>query len=164
MATIGKPPSSLAKMFKADQKILTLYGSIEMGQAADWQKRVEEALADKDILILNPRRDNWDSSWEQSIKNPVFKEQVEWELNAGAFADILAFYFDPATKSPVTMMELGISATMDSCREDRYRIPIVVCCPNGFWRKGNIDIVCERFKLTLVETFEEMVDFLRKHT
>lgn len=39
-----------------------LAGSIEMGQAEQWQERVVHALSDAgDLVILNPRRDDWDS-------------------------------------------------------------------------------------------------------
>ncbi len=37
-----------------------LAGSIELGQAEHWQKRVIDALSDKPIRFLNPRRDDWD--------------------------------------------------------------------------------------------------------
>ena len=30
-----------------------------------------------------------------------------------------------------------------------------MCCPEGFWRKGNVDIVCERFGIPCVEDFEQ---------
>lgn len=49
-----------------------LAGSIEMGEAEDWQAQVVKELSD--YTILNPRRGDWDSSWEQSINNPHFKE------------------------------------------------------------------------------------------
>ena len=72
-----------------------LAGSIEMGIAEDWQKRVQKQLLDKEIVFLNPRRDDWDASWEQTIENPKFKEQVEWELNGLDQADVIFMYFDP---------------------------------------------------------------------
>jgi len=38
-----------------------LGGSVEMGKAVDWQKEVIKALKDKQIIFLNPRRNDWDS-------------------------------------------------------------------------------------------------------
>ena len=58
-----------------------LAGSIEMGKAENWQDKVERLLANEDIIIYNPRRDDWNSSWVQSKDNPQFREQVEWELD-----------------------------------------------------------------------------------
>ena len=126
-----------------------LGGSIEMGAAEDWQTRLVTELADYDGILLNPRRDNWDPTWVQSIHNPKFKEQVTWELDALSYASFVVFYFDPNTKSPITLMELGLAAASGS--------DVIVCCPDGFWRKGNVEIICDRFNLSLCNTFDELV-------
>ena len=89
-----------------------LAGSIEMGAAEDWQDRIAREMQDLDVTFLNPRRDNWDSSWTQSIDNPQFRQQVEWELDALERCDIIACYIDPTTKSPITLMEIGLHAKM----------------------------------------------------
>ena len=120
-----------------------------MGTAEDWQTRLIAELADYDGIILNPRRENWDASWVQSIHNPKFKEQVNWELDALGCASVVVFYFDPTTKSPITLMELGLAAASGS--------DVIVCCPDGFWRKGNVEIICDRFNLSLCNTFDELV-------
>lgn len=142
------------------KKSIFLAGSIEMGAAVDWQKAVVEALAGEDILILNPRRGNWDPSWEQSIANPKFREQVEWELSALEAAKKIVFYFAPGTKSPVTMAEFGFHAAKNPEK-------MIVCCPEGFWRKGNIDIMCARYGVAQADTLESLISavstsFLKK--
>jgi hypothetical protein len=130
-------------------KSIFLGGSIEMGTAEDWQTRLVAELADYNGVILNPRRDNWDATWVQSIHNPKFKEQVNWELDAINCASIVVFYFDPNTNSPITLMELGLAAASGH--------DVIVCCPDGFWRKGNVDIMCDRFNLALCNTYDELV-------
>ena len=127
-----------------------LAGSIEMGVAEDWQAKVSAALSVMDVLVLNPRRANWDSSWAQTIDNPPFREQVEWELAALDAADVVLMYFDPATKSPITLLELGIHAAANPEK-------LAVCCPQGFWRKGNVDIVCNRYGVQQAETLESLI-------
>jgi len=72
MATIIKPPQNLGNIPK--QRSFFLAGSIEMGKAIDWQSQVGNKFNDFDIIIWNPRRLYWDSSWKQSIDNPFFKE------------------------------------------------------------------------------------------
>ena len=119
-----------------------LAGSIEMGKAVDWQAQVKEILKDSDWTILNPRRDDWDSSWVQSIENPQFREQVVWELDAQDDADKIFMYFAPETKSPISLLELGLYAGTGK---------MVVVCPEGFWRKGNVEIVCARYQIPLYE-------------
>lgn len=127
-----------------------LAGSIEMGVAEDWQAKVSKALSVMDVLVLNPRRDNWDASWVQAIDNPPFREQVEWELGALDAADVILMYFDPATKSPITLLELGIHAAANPEK-------LIVCCPEGFWRKGNVDIVCNRYGVRQTETLDGLI-------
>lgn len=129
-----------------------LAGSIEMGKAVDWQKEIEDKLGDFDVTLFNPRRDDWDSSWEQSIDNPEFKEQVVWELDSLDKAKKIVFYMDKATKSPITLIELGLHAKDSNC---------CVYCPDGFWKKGNVDIICERFNVPMVDSIDDLVKFIK---
>lgn len=128
-----------------------LAGSIEMGAAELWQDKVARMLEGTDFIVLNPRRDDWDSTWEQKIENPKFREQVEWELQGLEEADAIFIVFDPATKSPITLLELGLMAGL------RDPENVFVVCPEGFWRKGNVDIVCRRYGITQYDTIEEAV-------
>lgn len=142
MKNIIKAPHAL----QYEGKAVFLAGSIEMGRAENWQQKLEHGL--KNITIFNPRRDDWDSSWVQSITNKKFREQVEWELEAMEKADIIAIYFDKSTKSPITLLELGLFAHTDK---------LIVCCPEGFWRKGNVDIVCNKYHIKQTNTLEELI-------
>ena len=128
-----------------------LAGSIEMGTAENWQEKVVRELSNEDVIILNPRRDDWDSSWEQKIDNPKFREQVEWELDAMIRASLIAMYFDPNTKSPITLLELGLFHEKTPYRE------LIVYCPEGYWRKGNVDIVCRRFGIVNCISWNDFV-------
>jgi hypothetical protein len=148
MARIVKPPAPLPEGGRS----VFLAGSIEMGQAEHWQEMLERALADLDVLILNPRRDQWDSSWVQTLANPMFREQVEWELAAQERAEVIAMYFAPATRAPITMLELGLAA-----RSGR----LIVCCPEGFWRKGNVDVACARYGVPTVPDLEALARQVR---
>lgn len=145
-----RPPEPL--LFEADKPSLFLAGSIEMGAAVDWQAQMAAALGDLDVLVLNPRRTAWDPSWPQSIDFAPFREQVEWELEAQERADLVAFYFAPGTKSPITLLELGLGTQRRS----------VVCCPEGYWRKGNVDIVCRRYGLAQVPDLDALIAYSRE--
>lgn len=129
-----------------------LAGSIEMGKAENWQKRVVDTLTDKPYIFFNPRRNDWDSTWEQKITNSQFKEQVQWELEALEVADVVIMYFDPNTMSPVSLLELGLHA-----KEKK----LIVYCPEGFWRKGNVDVVCETYKIKQVNSFEKLIEIFK---
>ncbi len=134
----------------SDKKAVFLAGSIEMGKAERWQDDVAEKLKDEDILILNPRRSHWNAKLEQSIDNAEFREQVEWELKALERADQVLMYFAPDTMAPITLLEFGLWAK--SAPEK-----LVVCCPDGYWRKGNIDVTSKMYGVCQVGSLDELV-------
>jgi hypothetical protein len=135
---------------KTNTKIF-LGGSIEMGKAVNWQKELIERLRDEPITFINPRRNDWDSSWVQEITNPQFREQVEWELSGLEESDIIIMVFDPKTMSPISLLELGLQSKSNK---------MVVMCPEGFWRKGNVDIVCEKYNIKQVKNIDELVEYI----
>src|SRR5882724_8304541 len=140
------PPSRIKIDNNHDR--LFLAGSIEMGKAERWQDTVIQKIKDYkdpkyvDLTIFNPRRENWISTWQQTFESSEFSQQVNWELNSLDHSNHILFYFQPGTVSPVTMLELGLHIRAKN---------LIVVCPEGFHRKGNIDIVCERYGIKQVE-------------
>lgn len=147
---VGHEPQSKRGIFLA--------GSIEMGTAEKWQERVVREMENTNWVLLNPRRDDWDSSWAQSIDNEKFVEQVSWELEAMERAEHILMYFDPNTKSPITLLELGLFAGAETGTK---LSKLVVVCPDGFWRKGNVDVVCERYKIKQLNSLTDAIRYLR---
>jgi hypothetical protein len=146
MSLVLKPPAPLS--FDRSLPSVFLAGSIDMGAADDWQRRFEEALADARGVVLNPRRDAWEPTWQQSIEDANLREQVEWELAAQEMATAIVMYFSPTTKAPITLLELGLFARTGK---------VVVCCAEGFWRKGNVEITCKRYGVPMVPTLEDLM-------
>ncbi len=139
---------------KGNNISIFLAGSIEMGKAEDWQAMIPELFKDReDLTFFNPRRDDWDSSWEQKESNPEFNKQVNWELDHIDKADLIFMYFSPETKSPISLLELGLIAAS--------YWKMIVCCPDDFYRKGNVDIVCSRFNIPVYNTMEAAIGRLR---
>ena len=140
----------IIKPNSGDQSIegvtIFLAGSIEMGAAEDWQTKTQERFKDFPITLLNPRRDDWDSSWTQEQKNPQFNYQVNWEMDSLDKADIIFMYFSPETKSPISLLELGAYGSTGK---------MIVCCPDGFWRKGNVEIFCSRHDIQVYNDIED---------
>ena len=122
----------------------------------DWQSDLANWLVELNYNVFNPRRPYWDINWPQSYEDPNFSQQVGWELNSLEKADIIIMYFDPAAKSPITLLELGLFK----------KKPMLVCCPDGFWRQGNVEIVCNRYGIEFTKDkelfFSRIVGMLSK--
>lgn len=131
-----------------------LSGSIEMGNAEIWQDKVVQLLSESNWTILNPRRDFWDSNLIQEIGNKHFFDQVYWELSGIERADRILVYFDPNGKAPITLFELGFIV-------GKMPDKLVVVCPKGFWRKGNVDIVCYLNNVKQYDNLIEACEYLK---
>mgnify|MGYP001605977377 CR=1 FL=1 len=136
------------------EKSIFLAGTIEMGNSHDWQKEACELIemqldqrSFKKICIYNPRRTKWESNLEQSIYNMIFNQQVNWELDCLDKSTHIIMYFDKNSKSPISLLELGLFAKSGKLH---------VICPEGFYRKGNIDIVCNNYRIPQYESLKEL--------
>ena len=143
---IFTPPQNISTRNRLKKSVF-LAGSIEMGSAEDWQKSLGEWLSEKNYNVFNPRRTDWDSSWIQSYENPQFSQQVKWELNSLDKADWIVLYLDPKNKAPISLMELGLQAGSKK---------LLVVCPDGFWRKGNVEVVCSIYDIPLFNSLDDL--------
>jgi hypothetical protein len=62
-------------------------------------------------------------------------------------------YFDPTTKAPITLLELGLIVSLAPEK-------LMVVCPDGFYRKGNVQVVCDRYRVKMYETLEQVCEGL----
>lgn len=136
------------KITKVKRPAIFLAGSIEMGKAEKWQDHVIKELEDYKVTIFNPRREG--SVWKSglSLKDKKFVEQVSWELKALEKSDYIILYFDPKSKSPISLLELGLFARSHK---------IYCCCPKEFWRDGNVEFICLKFKIPLYSNLEDLM-------
>ena len=147
----------LAKPKGIDTRIF-MAGSIDNGNSIDWHSDVFRRICDYDILapivmqFLNPRREIWDSSMSPTIDNAQFVEQVEWELSGIHSSDFILFYFQPGSVSPISLLECGLITSPE------FRGRVIVCCPEGYWRRGNVEITCRYHGVPVVRTIDELVD------
>ena len=135
-----------------------LAGSIEMDKAERWQDDVVDSLTGYDIVVANPRRDDWDPSITQSKDDPDFSEQVNWELSNIETSQIVFFYFQPDTVSPISLLELGMVLEKNQRGQE-----VIVCCPPGYFRKGNVDIICERYGVRVFDDLHKAVVKLKQY-
>ncbi len=164
------PGDNISKRTRVGKiKSIFLAGTIDNGDSLDWQQQFIEAIAKpytassrgislgtgikwyRDVIIFNPRRRDWDASWEQTIENPQFYQQVAWELNALDKADIIVMNLLEGSKSPISLLELGLYAATGK---------MVVICPKKFYRKGNVDFICEKYDIPQVKDIDEAIQLI----
>mgnify|MGYP001566836753 CR=1 FL=1 len=137
-----------------------LAGSIQNGTAEEWQSKVLVSLQPPTSnwvkwLVMNPRRKQWDKDCKQNIECTDFKRQVDWELDHLIACNVAAVWFDPTTTSPITLAELGILCGIKHPH-------VVVYCPDGFWRKGNVEVMCQRFGFICTSKEERFIYELQR--
>jgi hypothetical protein len=145
-AVVHKPPVKP----EVKRTSVILYGGIQPEPA--WQTSLATSLSDLPIDILDPRRDDWDSTWKEDISFPKFKEQVEWEIDHAKIADVIVFYFPPGALTPVALLELGLHARTGKA---------IVCCPEGFYKRGNVQIVCMKYGIDLLDSLDDLKEKVR---
>jgi len=146
------PPSNIS--FRDFNKpSVFLAGSIEMGKAENWQLTATELFIKNGFVVFNPRRPDWNPDWIQSMESPEFLQQVHWEDQALNVADHIIVYLQPGTISPISIGEAYLHAKSGK---------LVVICPHGFHRKGNIDYLCFRYNVPQFDSVALAAEYLIK--
>ncbi|KAI1272833.1 hypothetical protein F5Y07DRAFT_378500 [Xylaria sp. FL0933] len=130
-------------------KTIFLAGTTTPTEERDWREHLSELLAGEPLTIYNPLRTDWDSTWREDISFAPYRDQVEWELDMQEAADILVVYFHPASKAPISLLELGLCAKTGKA---------IVVCPDGYWKRGNVQIVCLRYGIEMVDDVKALKD------
>ena len=78
---------------------------------------------------------------------------MTWELDGLDRSQIIFFYLDPDTKSPISLLEIGKYIVSDK--------KLIICVPQGFWRRGNIEVLCDRYNLPLYENLNDAIQALK---
>ncbi|KAI2462817.1 hypothetical protein F4781DRAFT_172385 [Annulohypoxylon bovei var. microspora] len=134
-------------------KSVFLAGTTTKTDDRDWREVLAESLLDLPLTVINPYRPDWNSSWREDITCDPFREQVEWELEMQDGADIIVFYFHPVTEAPISLLELGLCARAGKA---------IVVCPEGYKKRGNVQIVCQKYGLETVENLDMLKRVITK--
>lgn len=131
-----------------------LAGTIDNGDSTNWQDSLiwhiknynhsidydsDESIGD--ILIYNPRRDDWDSTWSHQ----QIREQIEWEQEKLEEADLIIMNILDDSKSPISLLELGLYGPSGK---------LVCFCTGLFYRYDNVYMTCKRFSIPLYNCHE----------
>ena len=151
---IVEAPNSLESFFNSKAIKLYITGSISLDKSENWIMVFIEGLKkyflkDKNLFIFHPIRKDWNPEWGENEYDSEFRKQFVWELEAQGLADIVVMHFEHDALAPITLMEFGLNVGKDS--------RLIVHCPKGFWKKGNIDIICIRNEIKQAETLDDLL-------
>lgn len=147
---IIKAPSE--ELPRETNKSVFLAGTTTPFDGVDWRERLCSSLRTAPITIYNPC--NWDIAWEQGAESESFRNQVKWEMNKQELCDIIVIFFHPASQAPISLLELGMAT--------RFPEKAIVACPDGYWKRGNVQVVCDRFGIEMVDSAEELGEAILK--
>ncbi|KAJ3506722.1 hypothetical protein NM208_g16042 [Fusarium decemcellulare] len=132
-----------------DQKLTSIFlaGTTSSTGEPDWRDNLTQALSEYPVTILNPKRDDWDSTWKEDFSDKRWEEQVWWELDMQEGADILVYFFHGSTAAPISLLELGLGVKTGRA---------IVCALDGYSKRGNVEAVCRRYRARFTRTEQEL--------
>jgi len=134
MGTLVEHVPPTKKIYKLDYTRHRVYlaGSTN---GYNWQGQFINRLAGLDVDVFNPR----------SLKDGIFG----WEIDHLNVATVIALHFEPEDPSPSGLLTLGMFAKTDR---------LIVSCPDAFYRKADVDIICEREDIHRVDTLDLLIE------
>ena len=122
-----------------------LAGTIDGGDSVDWQAEAEKFFISRGgWAVFNPRQKEWHPE-----RPGEMDYQVNWELSHLEQADAILMYFADGSKSPITLLELGLHARSGKLR---------VVCTEKFYRYDNVRITCERYDIPVFTTLQAALE------
>jgi hypothetical protein len=113
------------RVYDTSKKSIFLAGTIT--GAADWQAEVTKALDDFDIVVFNPRRENF------PIHDPnAAFEQIKWEFDMLRKADMIQMWLASETIGPICLYELGAWSMTEK--------PLVIGMDPKYPRRQDVEI------------------------
>lgn len=117
-------------------KSVFLAGTIDNGNSFNWQESIVNRCQDLDITFYNPRRKQWTDSPLPS----QLEYQIKWEQEHLDNADIIIMCLLDDSKSPVSLLELGLYAQSGR---------LIVFCNPEFYRYTNVKLTCQKYNIPL---------------
>jgi hypothetical protein len=133
--------------FEPGRDDLSLFIAGGISNCPLWQKEFIGLLDDTDLVLLNPRRDEYD------VTNiSLEEEQIKWEFHHLGLASSYVFWFPKETLCPITLFELG--AVSMGLREKR----IFIGTHPEYARKRDIkwQMLLRRPEIDVVESLEKL--------
>ena len=121
----------------------------------DWQSEMVKLLEDTDLIIYNPRRDDFDTS-----NLSLSEQQIEWEYKHLNRSHWISFWFPCETLCPITLYELGVWA---NCTNTNTYDVFVGCHPD-YARKFDVvkQLSLMNPRIEVVFSLEELANQIKE--
>lgn len=141
----------------SDKKIVFLAGPIK--GAPNWQIQAIQDLADLDVYVANPRREN--------VANFNLDLQVDWESKFLAAADVIMFWippkeFDVSGRDYAQTSRFELAEWMAKTNYNRTRKQVVVGISDDFFGKSYIVKRLDAQKVAVYGTYAETIKKVRE--
>jgi hypothetical protein len=133
---------------RTDKKLLFLAGSIDLELPGNWRKSLADQLANHFDFFDPTVTDH------KTLTTAEWEEHIHWELAAMEKADLILMNLLPSAKSPISLVELGLHSTGSK---------LIVVCPDSFYKKHYLTILCHRYSTPLFDTTKEAVEHVEKY-
>jgi hypothetical protein len=146
-------PKSPPLKLEGKSKSIFLAGTIDNGDSEDWQSKFIDKILEKEharseqLVIFNPRRNNWNNNATEQEQHA----QIDWEFKALHKADYIIMNLLPDSKSPISLLELGLFA-------DKKKL--IIICPKEFYRYYNVYYIAKAYNLPIFESIEQVYEFI----
>lgn len=143
------PPYRLDN-FNLKRPFIFLSGTDDTECSPNWHDWVAQWLQNLPVTVFNPRGNGFNPKSSKYTRNLL----VDWEMDYINVADLIILYFYPGTLSTTSLLMLALYIGSKKS--------IVVCCPNGYWKKKAVQVLCQRGSIALFETSEEFKQAIRE--
>ena len=122
------------------EKYVFLAGSIDNRYFGNWRKETVKKLETK-ANVFDPTNMKHDR-----LNDAEMKSHIIWELDALAIADKILLNFLPDSKSPISLVELGLYVASNK---------LIVVCPKEFYKSRYVFALCEKYNTPIFENLNK---------
>lgn len=130
-------------------KVPSLFIAGGITGTSDWQTELLKLLEKQEVLVYNPRRDNYKAS------DPIVEfEQISWEYEHLGQADAVSFWFPKESLCPITLFELGLMLN-----HNPYKRIFIGCDPSySRIRDVKIQVFLRNQRIKIVDSIQDLSD------
>ena len=180
-AKVFEPPAEYE--YRPGTSMLFLASSAREGIEEHWQDVVIDSLAKEKVVIFNPCRERCTYKNKRS-RLAMLTDQIRWESTYLDWSSSIILYFNPDTPTKFFSANIfkksddfsigravsnarskgGLTSGSATWLESRLMADsekLIVCCPDNFERKDEIESVCQRFGVAVVSSLSDLVSCIK---